>query len=96
MNQNIFRNAIRDVKKTTQNNFRPKLKLDKRNVGKEFTEEIDFDKESLNLGEDMNILEEKFNDNFRVTKLRSSLINNSKNSYPFSFNRKIIIIIQIQ
>jgi len=89
MNQNIFRNAIRDVKKTTNNNFRSTLKLDKKNIGREFTEEIDFERESLNLGEDINSSEENFNDYFKVTKLRSSFITSSKNSYPSSFDRAI-------
>jgi len=101
MNQNIFKNAIRDVKNSissnnsnnsnnNRNNFGSKMKLDKKNVGCEFTEEIDFDQESLNLGED-NVAEEKLNDNVKVTKLRSSIIANAKNPYPASFDRKIEI-----
>lgn len=99
MNQNIFKNAIKDVRNSTHNNnnnlnnhsnFRSTLKLDIKNVGKEFTDEIDFDQESLNLGEDNTSLE-KLNDNVKVTKLRSTIIANSKNPYPVSFDRKIEI-----
>lgn len=95
MNQNIFKSAIRDVRNSTNNynnnnNFRSAMKLDKKNVGKEFTEEIDFDQESLNLGED-NFPEENLNQHTKVTKLRSSMIVNSTNSYPASFDRKIEI-----
>jgi hypothetical protein len=93
MNQNIFKSAIRDVRNSTYNNndkFRSTMKLDKKNVGKEFTEEIDFEQESLNLGED-NVAEEILNDNVKVTKLRSSIVANAKNPYPISFDRKIEI-----
>lgn len=91
MNQNIFRNAIRDVKKSTNNNFHTALKLDKKNICKEFTEEIDFEAESFNLGEELNSTEEKLNKNIKVTKLRSSMIDESIHSYPSIFDRKLEI-----
>jgi len=91
MNQNIFRNAIRDVKKSSNNNFHTASKLDKKNVGNEFTEEIDFEAESLNLGEDLNLTEEKLNKNIKVTKLRSSMMDESIISYPSIFDRKLEI-----
>jgi len=93
MNQNIFKSAIRDVRNSKynyNNNFRSTMKLDKKNVGKEFTEEIDFEQESLNLGED-NVAEEILNDNVKVTKLRSSIVADAKNPYPISFDKKIEI-----
>lgn len=83
MNKNIFNNAIRDVKRSS-NAYRSALKLDKKNVGKEFTEEIDFEKESLNLGEDLIISEENLNDKIKVTRLRSSIMTYPSIPYPSS------------
>ena len=67
MNKNIFNSAIRDVRNSTKNKS-SKLNLLNKKIGKEFTEEIDFEKESIkNLGEDRTCQEET-NEKFNMNK----------------------------
>ena len=81
MNKNLFDNAIREVKKFSNCNNTKKINfLNKNSIGREFTEEIDFEKESMNLGEDL-ICQEDTKEKFKMNKLRSSLIDISKEPY---------------
>lgn len=81
MSKNLFTNAIRDVKKSARYNTK-----NKKTIGKEFMEEIDFEKESMNLGEDLEVPPEDTNEKFKMNKLRSSLIDISKAKEPYSRN----------
>jgi hypothetical protein len=81
MSKNLFGNAIRELKNSNRYNNKKKTNIiNKNSIGKEFTDEIDFEKESLNLGQDL-ICHEETNGKFKMNKLRSSIIDVSKEPY---------------
>jgi hypothetical protein len=87
MNKNLFNFAINDIKKSKRLNLNNDISNIK-TLGKEFMDEIDFEKESLNLGNDLEIPEET-NQKFKMNKIRNSLNELSREPYSNSKNGNI-------